>query len=55
MVEVELFHGDGDGDLVDDREEVSSKTGNEAYSHRKPRVEHTRQCGKVSSHCERDG
>lgn len=45
----------GDGDLVDDNEGASSRTGSDAaYWHRRPRVEQTRQCGKDSSHCEED-
>lgn len=48
-----LLVGCGDGDVVDDREEASSRTGNTAYSQRRFRVEQTRQRGEVSSHCER--
>ena len=56
MIGVVLLVGDGngDGDLVDDNEGASSRTCNEAYWHRRPRVEQTRQCGKDSSHCEGD-
>ena len=50
-----LFDGCGDGDVVEDREEASSRTGNTAYSHRRFRVEQTRQRGRDSSHCEREG
>jgi hypothetical protein len=45
-----LFDGCGDGDVVEDRDEASSRTGSTAYSHRRFRVEQTRQRGEVSSH-----
>ena len=53
MVGVARFSGDGD--LVDEREGVSiiSSPLGAAYSHRRPLVEQTRQCGKDSSHCGR--